>query len=149
MGTDRTKPLDSMILRRIPYTFRRQSVKDRDLTAPPGTPSEGDRYIVATGGSGDWSGHDLEIAEWHAAGASAAAWLFEDPWRGYTIWIEDEETSVVWDGDSWEAIVGQKIADGQKLYLSNTTETYLLYNSGAHSIELWVEGEKATWWEKS
>ena len=66
-----TYPLDSMVLRQIPYGRRRASVKDRDLTAPPGSPSEGDRYIVATGGSGAWSGHDLEIAEWHAVGDAA------------------------------------------------------------------------------
>ncbi|HHN73529.1 MAG TPA: DUF2793 domain-containing protein, partial [Thermopetrobacter sp.] len=28
------------------------SVKDRNLAAPPASPVDGDRYIVATGGSG-------------------------------------------------------------------------------------------------
>jgi hypothetical protein len=27
---------------------------DRDLTAPPGSPADGDRYIVASGATGDW-----------------------------------------------------------------------------------------------
>ena len=79
---------------------------------------------------------------------------------------EDEDDIVLFDGNGLPVksanktvseiqtegrtfISDVKMTDGQKLYLSNTTETYLLYNSGAHSIELWVEGEKATWWEKS
>ena len=30
------------------------SVLDRDLMAPPGSPADGDRYIVASGATGDW-----------------------------------------------------------------------------------------------
>ena len=32
------------------------SVLDRDLTTPPGSPADGDRYIVASGGTGSWAG---------------------------------------------------------------------------------------------
>ena len=38
------------------------SVLDRHLTAPPGSPADGDRYIVAAGATGDWAGWDLNIA---------------------------------------------------------------------------------------
>ncbi|HWT29493.1 MAG TPA: DUF2793 domain-containing protein, partial [Propylenella sp.] len=31
------------------------SVKDRHLTAPPASPTEGDRYIVAPGATGAWA----------------------------------------------------------------------------------------------
>jgi hypothetical protein len=30
--------------------------------APPGSPAEGDRYIVGTAGSGAWSGHNNQVA---------------------------------------------------------------------------------------
>src|SRR5690606_14934784 len=43
-----------------------------DLTAPPGSPSDGDLYIVAgEGGSatGDWAGHDLDLARYVAEGS--------------------------------------------------------------------------------
>ena len=40
-------------------------VIDADLSAPPGSPSEGDRYIVGPSATGDWSGHDGEIADRH------------------------------------------------------------------------------------
>ena len=42
------------------------SVLDRDLTAPPGSPADGDRYIVASGATGDWAGWDLNVALWTA-----------------------------------------------------------------------------------
>ena len=32
------------------------SVLDRDLTAPPGSPADGDRFLVASGATGDWAG---------------------------------------------------------------------------------------------
>lgn len=74
-----------------------KSVADRDLDTPPGAPSTGDRYIVATGGTGAWSGHDMEIAEW-----DGAAWVFTAPTLGSTVALDDELRSVRWDGDSWE-----------------------------------------------
>lgn len=40
------------------------SVKDRDLTAPPPSPADGDRYIVASGATGAWAGWDLNVAFW-------------------------------------------------------------------------------------
>ncbi|MGD9294547.1 MAG: DUF2793 domain-containing protein, partial [Roseobacter sp.] len=33
-----------------------------DTTAPPGTPTEGGRYIPDTGATGDWAGREGEIA---------------------------------------------------------------------------------------
>ncbi|NIP67909.1 MAG: DUF2793 domain-containing protein, partial [Planctomycetales bacterium] len=44
--------------------FWQDGVIDKDLTAPPGSPSNGDRYIIPTGATGAWAGHETEIAEW-------------------------------------------------------------------------------------
>ena len=38
------------------------SVLDRHLTAPPASPDDGDRYIVASGATGSWYGWDLNVA---------------------------------------------------------------------------------------
>ena len=40
------------------------SVLDRDLTAPPALPADGDRYIVASGATGLWVGWDLNVTTW-------------------------------------------------------------------------------------
>ena len=58
------------------------SVLDRDLTAPPGSPADGDRYIVASGGTGDWAGWDLNVALF-----TDGAWLRLPPRTGWRAWI--------------------------------------------------------------
>ena len=40
------------------------AVLDRHLTAPPASPADGDRYIVASGATGAWAGWDLNVAYW-------------------------------------------------------------------------------------
>lgn len=71
-------------------------VKDKDLSAPPGSPATDDRYIVASGGSGLWSGHDTEIAEW-----DGAAWQFTTPVIAMTTYVEDETEYYSWNGSAW------------------------------------------------
>ena len=40
------------------------SVLDRTRTAPPASPTDGDRHIVASGATGLWVGWDLNVAFW-------------------------------------------------------------------------------------
>jgi hypothetical protein len=77
------------------------AVIDRDATTPPGSPAEGDRYIVAAGGAEAWDGHDLEIAAYQDG-----AWAFFVPVPGWRSWIGDEELLVVWDGSAWSPVGG-------------------------------------------
>ena len=72
------------------------SVLDKDLTAPQSGTSAGDRYIVASGATGDWYGHDNEIAEY-----DGSAWTFEIPNEGAATWVEDEDKLYVYNGSSW------------------------------------------------
>ena len=72
------------------------SVLDRDLTAPPSTPAEGDRYIVATSPTGTWTGHGGDVAAWQSG-----AWGFYAPQLGWIAWVADEDSLLAWDGASW------------------------------------------------
>jgi len=72
------------------------SVKDRDLTAPPGSPSDGDRYIPAAGATGAWSGWDLSIAAYQNG-----AWVRYIPKEGWVCWIDDESLLLIWNGTAW------------------------------------------------
>jgi hypothetical protein len=72
------------------------SVLDRDLTAPPGSPDEGDRYIVGASATGAWDVHDDEIAAWQDG-----VWTFYTPNEGWRAWVEDESELVVWTGAAW------------------------------------------------
>ncbi len=76
-----------------------ESVIDKDLNDPPAVPTTGDRYIVswpAASATGDWTGHDNEIAEW-----DGSAWQFTSVIEGMATWIEDEDVQYVWNGSSW------------------------------------------------
>jgi hypothetical protein len=85
------------------------SVLDRDLSAPPGSSSDGDRYIVVAGATGDWAGWDLNVALW-----TDGAWLRLPPRTGWRAWVEDEGLLVVYDGADW---VGTTPASLQNLAL--------------------------------
>ncbi|MGD9827254.1 MAG: DUF2793 domain-containing protein [Hyphomicrobiaceae bacterium] len=72
------------------------AVLDRDLSAPPPAPADGDRYLVASGASGAWSGQDGRIAAFQDN-----AWAFHAPREGWVMWIADEEVLAIWDGSAW------------------------------------------------
>ena len=72
------------------------SVLDRDLAGPPGSPVDGDRYVVAAVATDDWSGKENQIAAWQDN-----AWTFFVPAEGWLAWIADEDVLLVWDGAGW------------------------------------------------
>lgn len=83
------------------------SVLDRDLTAPPATPADGDRYIVASGATGLWAGWDLNVTTW-----VDGVWMRLVPRPGWLAWIADEATFFVWNGSAWQSVgVPQDVSD--------------------------------------
>jgi hypothetical protein len=72
------------------------SVLDRDLTAPPGSPAEGARFIVASGATGLWAGWDGDVA-FYAGGA----WLRLPARTGWVVWVQNEAQVVVLIGSVW------------------------------------------------
>ena len=88
-----------------------------------GTPT-GLRFIVPSHASGAWLGQDLKIA-WF----DGKIWKFITPSKGSSVWVEDENISVIWSGDSWEsssapsiptATVGGTSSDAGKIPVLNT-----------------------------
>ncbi len=75
------------------------SVIDRNLTAPPGSPAEGDRYIVGAAATGAWSGLEGQIVA-----LTDGAWLALEPRTGWLCWIIDEEVLAYWDGSAWQDV---------------------------------------------
>ena len=83
------------------------SVLDRDLTAPPVSPADGDRYIVASGATGVWTGWDLNVTTW-----VDGVWMRLVPRPGWLAWIADEATFFVWNGSAWDPVgVPQDVSD--------------------------------------
>lgn len=71
-------------------------VLDTAMTAPPSSPVEGARYIVASGASGDWTDHDNAIAAFEDG-----AWRFLMPKLGWCAWSAADEVIFVFDGAAW------------------------------------------------
>lgn len=68
---------------------------DKDLATPPGSPAEGDLYIVAASPTGDWDGYAGEIAYFEQI------WRFIVPNEGMTLWVNDENIVYSYDGGAW------------------------------------------------
>jgi len=73
-----------------------EPVEDKDLTAPPGSPSAGDRYIVGASATGDWAGHDYDIAEY-----DGSAWSFVVDVEGLACYVKDEDKLYTNNGSNW------------------------------------------------
>ncbi|MEJ1967086.1 MAG: DUF2793 domain-containing protein [Rhizomicrobium sp.] len=69
---------------------------DRDLSAPPATPAEGDCYLVKPTAGGDWTTQDNQIAFF-----AGGAWKFYPPFAGLSAFVADESKLVVFDGAAW------------------------------------------------
>jgi hypothetical protein len=73
-------------------------------TDPPGSPAEGDLYVPAATATGDWTGHEDEIAHY-----LNAAWSFYTPWDGLTVWSVADQAGYRWSdsGGAWVVAAGQ------------------------------------------
>lgn len=65
-------------------------------TDVPATPSAGDRYIVPTGATGDWSGHDGKVARYNES-----VWEIYTPLKGWLAYLEDVDQYQFFDGATW------------------------------------------------
>jgi hypothetical protein len=83
---------------RILDTLVQLAVLDRDLSAPPASPGEGQRWIVGASPSGAWAGHASHIAAWQDG-----AWQFSVPKIGWLAYVIDESALLAWDGSAWVA----------------------------------------------
>ncbi|WP_300440667.1 DUF2793 domain-containing protein [uncultured Mameliella sp.] len=78
----------------------------RDVTAPPASPAQGDRYLVPAGATGDWVGQDGTIAVY-----DMNTWIFQAPVAGWRARVLSEDTQVRFDGTAWRDGAGALQAD--------------------------------------
>jgi hypothetical protein len=84
------------------------SVKSKTLTAPPGSPANGDAYIVGASATGAWSGHDKAIAIWTTDNpiTPSGLWEFYGPIKGFGAYSEADSSVFFYDGTAWTAVGG-------------------------------------------
>jgi hypothetical protein len=118
-------------------------ILDRDLSAPPSSPGDGDTYLVKATGTGDWTGQDGRIAF-----AVDGAWRFYASYAGLIAYVADEAALIVFDGTNWVDFVSllrfQSIAlsagsaAAPPLTFGDTTTGW--YGPAAGSVGLSVSG---------
>ena len=69
---------------------------DRDLSAPPSSPADGDTYLVKATATAAWAGQDGKIAY-----CADGGWRFYAPFAGLVAYVADETALVVFDGAAW------------------------------------------------
>jgi hypothetical protein len=81
--------------------FSRSIVEDRDLTAPPGSCADGNRYLVKATATGAWAGQDGKLAV--AVGVNASnGWQFITvAVEGFRLYVRDENVELLHNGSSW------------------------------------------------
>ena len=70
-------------------------VLDRDLATPPGSPSNGDTYLVGSSPTGAWSSNTGNIAIYNSG------WTFITPVEGMWVYVADEDRHLFYDGSAW------------------------------------------------
>ena len=106
------------------------AVIDKDLSSPPGSPADGDRYIVAAGANGDWSLHSDDIAIYDELGAT---WSFITPVEGMKLWVQDEDEYYLFLASVWQkddAIVTHNLTTGLQ---GGTTNQYFHLTQVEHT----------------
>lgn len=98
------------------------SLKSRAVAAPPGSPAQGDRYLIAASPTGAWTGKAGSIAVY-----INTSWDFVTPWEGLFAWVADEATLIRYHSAAWGSysasggILSSITALGPVLSISGTT----------------------------
>lgn len=72
------------------------AIEDRDLASPPGSPADGQGYLIAASATGVWAGKDGQLALYVNTG-----FLYFTVKEGMRIWVKDENVKSTYNGSSW------------------------------------------------
>ena len=66
------------------------------LATAPGSPIDGQAYVVAGSATGVWAGHEGDVAVFLNGG-----WIFIPPLEGWSAWNEASSSRLLFDGQDW------------------------------------------------
>ena len=112
-------------------------VKDRDENDPPGSPADGDCYLVAAIATGAWTGQEGKIAFY-----MSTAWEFITVLEGDGAWFADENIAAVYNGATWDALAtggsytDEMAQDAVGTIMTDTGLAVVTYNDATPSIDV-------------
>lgn len=85
------------------------TVSAAGMTDPPAEPGLGEAWILGESATGEWAGHDGEIAGWTAGG-----WRFLAPFEGMRAWVSGSGGFALFAEGEWRLgeLYGRLIVDG-------------------------------------
>lgn len=110
---------------------------DRDLATPPGSPAEGDCYLVAGSPTGAWTGHAGDITFY-----LNGSWAFIEPLEGMGAGVLDENVAVAFLGGSWVtlttggAYTDEQAQDAVGTIFTDTGLAVVTYSDATPSIDV-------------
>ena len=119
------------------------AVLSRVLAVPPALPVEGDRYLVPAAATAAWAGQTGKIAL-----RLEGAWVFATPREGWTLWVNDEDVLLSFNGTAWIAggvptalqnmsLVGvNATADATNKFVVSSSATLFNHVGNGHQIKL-------------
>lgn len=118
------------------------SVVSMTETAPPPSPAEAARYVVAAPATGDWAWQEGMVAI-HEGGA----WWYLVPQAGWRLWDQATETLAAFDGTAWMPVstpVPEMVAtlgigtqpDALNLFALASEATLLTHTGAGHQLKL-------------
>jgi hypothetical protein len=135
-------PVDFRKLLRAIDVLLQGAVISKTLTAPPGSPANGDRYIVGASPTGAWSGQAKSIAVWTTDNPAmpSGLWEFYPPKSGWLVANIADSTVYVYLSSAWTALAGgggsTTLAALTDVLLSSPANgDVLTYNIGASKWE--------------
>lgn len=132
--------MDANLLRLGRFGFH-LSVKNRTQTAPPATPSAGDSYIIASGATGAWAGHDGALAVF-----DGSAWVYGTPRTGWRAYDEADDVSLIFKGGAWAvqtSYTDEQARDAIGAALVAGTGIAVTVDDGADTITIATNFDKA------
>ena len=121
------------------------SVKDKDLATPPGSPSAGDRYIIAANPTDAWADKATQIAQYPSSGST---WLFNAATEGMAAYVDDEDLMYIFNGSAWVAIGSVSLASSEPAAIAGASSGAVGDAStaarGNHSHDLSIEDNYVT-----
>lgn len=112
-------------------------------TTPPSTPANGEAHAVGASASGDWAGHDGEVATWFDA-----AWYFQTPKSGWIGTVAGGTDIYIHDGSDWalatasvdlDNVAGVGInttSDGTNRLAVQSPATLLTHEGSGHQLKI-------------
>lgn len=123
------------LLRAIDALLQCNVIAHTEVT-PPGSPSDGDCYIVGADATGDWATRDNEIARWSAV---VSAWEFYEPAPGWIAWSNEAGGHLKFIGASgWVSLsaepetapTGFEVAGGSAVLFTTTNPNDSVQENG-------------------